>query len=65
MAKWNFRIVKLEYDTGTGYGVETDKGLGGEWYSIYKNESLDKVREVKAEREAKNGNIPKTVTVIE
>lgn len=66
MAKWNFRIVKIEYeDDNIGYGVETDRGQGGVWYSIFKTDSLEKARAVKVEREAKNEFIPRAVTVIE
>ncbi len=65
MAKWNFRIVKIEYTDGVGYGVETDKGIAnGQWYSVFKSDNLDKVREVKAERESKQGSV-QSVTVID
>ena len=53
--KWNFRIVEFEYDDGTKrYAVQTDRGVGDDWTSVFSSPELSKAREVKAEREARN-----------
>lgn len=64
MAKWNFRIVQLDYDDGTKrYAVQTDRGEGDDWQSIFRSPDLEEARKVKAEREARN--VSRTVTVVE
>lgn len=51
--KWKFRILEQEYiDFPTKYILETDLGSDGqEWKSVFRSESLEKVREVRKERE--------------
>lgn len=62
MAKWNFRIVQLDYDDGTTrYSVQTDKGEGDDWTSVFSSPELVKARDVKAEREARNKSAKLTV----
>lgn len=55
--------MSMVYDDGTvRYILETDKG-GDEWHSVFRSQDLDKVREVRREREQKGG--PKEKTFIE
>ena len=63
---WKFRIVELQYeDEAPVYVLESDRGTGNEWFSLYRHQDLQVVREVKQARESKNKKIPVSVNVVE
>ena len=63
---WKFRIVELTYkDEPNVFVLESDRGTGTQWFSIYRNSDLQAVRDVKRERETGIKKIPVSVNVIE
>ena len=63
---WKFRIVELTYkDEPNVFVLESDRGTGAQWFSIYRNSDLQAVRDVKRERETGSKKIPVSVNVIE
>ena len=61
--EWKFRILEQEYDDyPSKYILETDQGSNGEnWVSVYRNTDLEKVREIRKEREAQRTRKPPKV----
>lgn len=67
MSNYKYRIVECERQNGdVFYRLDTDGGTdGADWKSVFSNEDLEKVRELRTEREHKQLRMVKAEKVIE